>query len=78
MAIQCNWFETLNEALGSEFVQDLWPVGTNVSYGETVRVHVPDLWGTRMISVYRAENGKYERPVHYMTTTKPKSWKNIY
>jgi hypothetical protein len=76
--IQRNWFDTLNQALDSELLTELWPIGTNIGYNETVRLHVDDLWGTRMISVYRNENGLYERPVHYMTTPKPRSWKNIY
>jgi len=56
-----NWFETLNQALESEGLTDLWPLGTNVNYGENVRVHTED----RFISVYRETDGRYERPIHY-------------
>jgi len=62
-----NWFQTLNEALASEELVGLWPLGENVNYGETCRVFVQDGSKMRMISVYRSECGIYERPVHYMT-----------
>jgi hypothetical protein len=56
-----NWFETLNAALASEGLVDQWPLGTNISYGQTVRVETD----TRLISVTRENDGRYERPVHY-------------
>jgi hypothetical protein len=56
-----NWFETLNAALESEGLVDQWPLGTNISYGQTVRVETD----TRLISVTRENDGRYERPVHY-------------
>lgn len=56
-----NWFETLNAALESEGLVDHWPLGTNISYGQTVRVTTDD----RLISVTRETDGRYERPVHY-------------
>ena len=56
-----NYFDTLNEALASEGLVDQWQTGTNINYGETVQVHT----GERLISVYRNNNGRYERPVHY-------------
>lgn len=62
-----NWFPTLNEALESEGLVDLWPLGENIRYGETKRQFSPDGAYLRMISVYRDERGMYERPVHYMT-----------
>ena len=65
-----NWFETLNQSLESEGLVDLWPLGTNVGYGENVRVHVPDGNIIRLISVYRETDGRYERPVHYKTGEK--------
>jgi hypothetical protein len=61
-----NWFETLNASLASEGLVDLWPSGMNIGYGETARVTVDD--GSkhgRLISIYRDETGRYERPVHY-------------
>ena len=69
-----NWFDTLNDALASEHLIDLWPLGSNINYGETVD-HLVEV-GTygktnkveyRKISVYRDQNGRYERPVHYST-----------
>jgi len=60
---QKNWFPTLNDALESEGLVELWPLGTNIQYGETVQLAS----GGRWISVYRDERGMYERPVHYPT-----------
>lgn len=62
------WFNTLNEALESELLTELWPLGTNINYGETVRIHVEDGNKIRMISVYRNDEGLYERPTHYLTS----------
>lgn len=59
---QC-WFDTLNDALESEGLVEAWPLGKNINYGETAD-HVHE--GT-YISVYRDENGRYERPIHYAT-----------
>jgi hypothetical protein len=59
---QC-WFPTLNEALDSEALTDCWPLGVNLSYGETVGLSA----GGRWISVTRDEQGRYERPIHYVT-----------
>ncbi len=70
-----NWFPTLNAALDAEGLIDLWPLGLNIGYEETVR-HLADTGEThgkrqkpvyRAISIYRNENGMYERPVHYAT-----------
>jgi len=61
-----NWFETLNAALDSEGLVELWPSGVNLRYGESRSVTVDN--GTKyghLISVYRNEIGRYERPVHY-------------
>ena len=55
-----NYFPTLNDALDSEKLTELWPLGLNLDYGCTARV-VKD--GT-FISVYRDERGMYERPIH--------------
>ena len=56
-----NWFNTLNEALTAENLIELWPLGSNINYGETVQ-HIVD---GRLISVYRETDGRYERPIHY-------------
>lgn len=56
-----NWFSTLNQSLESENLINYWPLGLNISYGETVRI-VTD---GRLISVTRENDGRYERPVHY-------------
>jgi hypothetical protein len=58
-----NWFNTLNEALDSENLTALWPVGVNLNYGETVGMAREGKW----LSIYRDEQGRYERPVHYAT-----------
>ena len=64
--MKTNWFETLNQALASEGLVDLWD-GTPIAYGESVRRHVDD--GSRhgrVISIYRHDTtGRYERPVTY-------------
>jgi hypothetical protein len=56
-----NWFETLNQSLESENLINYWPLGLNISYGETVRF----IADGRLISVTRENDGRYERPVHY-------------
>lgn len=62
-----NWFNTLNEALESEGLVESWDCcWSPISRGETRSYTVAD--GTRyghFVSVYRAEDGRYERPVHY-------------
>ncbi len=60
-----NWFDTLHDALDAEGVAHLWD-GTPLAYGESVRRHVDDgsRYG-RVISVYRNENGRYERAISY-------------
>lgn len=60
---KANWFDTLNEALASEDLVNLWPVGKIMCYGDTVGFAAAGRW----ISVYRSESGRYERPVHYAT-----------
>ena len=61
------YFDTLAEALASEGLTDSWgPAQTPLDYNETQRWAWDD--GSehgRQISVYRAETGRYERPVHY-------------
>ena len=56
-------FPTLNAALDAEGLVALWPLGTNINYGQTVQLASNSKW----ISVYRDERGFYERPVHYAT-----------
>jgi hypothetical protein len=60
--MQC-YFDTLNAALASEGLLDAWPMTASVSYGATVGLAHSGRW----ISVYRNEQGRYERPVHYAT-----------
>jgi hypothetical protein len=60
-----NWFNTLAEALDSEGLGEAWD-GHPLVYGETRGITWDN--GTKRghyVSVYRAENGLYERPVHY-------------
>jgi hypothetical protein len=65
--MKCNYFATLNESLESENVINLWPIGSNIDYGQTVRHIVADHLSEIMISVYRSTTGNYERPVYYRT-----------
>jgi hypothetical protein len=58
-----NYFETLSDALDAESLNDIWPLGVNVNYGQTIGLAVNGRW----ISVYRDDAGRYERPVHYAT-----------
>jgi hypothetical protein len=62
-----NWFDTLNEALESEGLIESWGIAfTPIQYGET-RSWTWDN-GTKyghLVSIYRNEKGRYERPVHY-------------
>lgn len=58
-----NWFATLNEALDSEGLTDLWPLGVNIPYDTNISLSA----GGRWISVFRDDTGRYERPVHYVT-----------
>jgi hypothetical protein len=63
-----NFFETLNAALESENLVSLWPLGSNIQYGDTVQHIVESGKDLILISVYRDNvNGKYERPIHYKT-----------
>jgi hypothetical protein len=59
-----NWFPTLQSSLESEGLVDKWELGLNISYGQTVRMISTD--GT-LISIFRENDGRYERPVHYST-----------
>lgn len=61
-----NWFPTLNAALDAEGLLESFPLGSNISYGETFSYRFDD--GSRYghyVSIYRDETGRYERPVHY-------------
>lgn len=58
-----SYFPTLNAALESESLVDLWPIGASLNYGETIGLASNGRW----ISVYRDETGRYERPIHYAT-----------
>jgi hypothetical protein len=63
LSLTKNWFATLNDALDSEGLLDLWPLGANLNYGQTVGLAKDGKW----LSVYRDDQGRYERPVHYAT-----------
>lgn len=59
-----NWFETLNEALASEGLIHTWdPLWRGIEYGEN-RIYI---YKHRCISIFRENDGRYERPVHYST-----------
>lgn len=59
-----NYFETLNAALDSENLIDIWPIAASVPYGATIGFANAGRW----ISIYRdGITGLYERPVHYAT-----------
>ena len=62
-----NFFNTLNEALESEGLIDSWELHFNpINYGSTFSWTFDN--GTKyghLISIYRDESGRYERPVHY-------------
>jgi len=59
-----NYFDTLNAALDSESLIDIWPVTASVPYGATIGFAIAGRW----ISIYRdGVTGQYERPVHYAT-----------
>lgn len=74
MTVKQNWYPTLNAALESQGLVDVWPLGSNVNYGETVRHSVQtgvkikygkEVPVMKHISVYRDERGMYEAPVSY-------------
>ena len=59
-----NYFDTLNDALASESLTDIWPVTASVPYGATIGFANAGRW----VSIYRdGVTGLYERPVHYAT-----------
>ena len=62
-----NWFDTLNEALESEGLLETWDFSyPPIQYGQTFSWTHND--GTKyghFITVYRDQDGRYERPVHY-------------
>lgn len=60
---QCkqNWFNTLNEALESEGLIELYPTGVNMPYSSVIRIVKNGVF----ITIYRDSNGMYERPIHY-------------
>jgi hypothetical protein len=61
-----NWFNTLNEALDSEGLIESWTFNGGIGYGETYTYTFDD--GSkcgRFVSIFRDNNGMYERPVNY-------------
>lgn len=68
-ATKQNWFDTLNQALESEGLVSVWPLGSSLNYGDTYRFTYDD--GSKhghLVSVFRETDGRYERPVHYNIT----------
>lgn len=62
-----NWFNTLNEALEAEGLLEAWDcMAPGIQYGQTYSWTWQD--GTRYghyCTIFRDNNGRYERPVHY-------------
>ena len=62
-----NWFNTLAEALQAENLEDTWELHFSpINYGCTFAYTYDD--GSkhgRYVSIYRSEQGLYERPVTY-------------
>lgn len=66
-AVKQNWFNTLNEALESEGLLDTWEIHfPPIYYGQSFSYRYKDgsKWG-RYVSIYRDDEGRYERPIHY-------------
>lgn len=62
MTVKQNWFQTLNEALMAEGLLDAWDITFGgISYGQNFR------WqhDGEHISIFRENDGRYERPIHY-------------
>mgnify|MGYP003129029524 FL=1 len=61
------YFPTLAQALESENLEDSWLIYyEGIDYGETRRYIYED--GSkrgRLVSIYRDDSGRYERPIHY-------------
>ena len=57
------YYNTLNEALEvtDEKLVELYPVGYNLRYGETIRFVKDGIF----VSVYRDERGMYEEAISY-------------
>ena len=65
-----SYHNTLNEALAASNTVDLialWPLGSNIQYGQTVQHIVQNGRELRLISVYRNEKGMYESAISYRT-----------
>lgn len=61
-----NWFPTLNAALESEGLLETWDcTRPPIAYGDTARYVVERNGRFHQVSIYRDEQGRYERPVHY-------------
>lgn len=62
-----NYFPTLNAALEAEGLLESWDISYSpIQYNETFSYTFDD--GSKhghYVSIYRNENGQYERPVHY-------------
>lgn len=53
----------MSEALDSEALTEMWPLGLNINYDTTIGLAS----GGRYISITRDSAGRYERPIHYLT-----------
>ena len=67
MAPKQNWFPTLNAALEAEGLIEAWDISfSGIDYGQTFSwTHQDGSKYGRYISIYRDEQGRYERPVNY-------------
>lgn len=52
------WFQTLNDALKSEGLLDVWPVGVTIDLNQSICIHS----GVYIITMFRDINGRYQRP----------------
>ena len=67
MTAKQNWFNTLNAALEAEGLLDSWDCFWAPIARDETRTYTFDN-GTRYghwVSIYRSDDGRYERPVHY-------------
>lgn len=68
-----NWFNTLNDALESENLVESWEINfSGIAYGQNFSYNFNDNGELRHVSIFRENDGRYERPVHYLTGYKIK------
>jgi hypothetical protein len=56
------WFQTLNDALKSEGLLDVWPVGVTIDFNQSICIHS----GAYIITMFRDSTGRYQRPNYTM------------